>query len=254
MRVAEPEEHDRPLIFRSAPTTMSAPTLCGAASPSRMRLVLGGDLLVHAEQQREAFSYLPPTYHHLFTDEVKTLLRSADITYANFEGVSAPGVGHDNRQGNDTRPIYGPVYSSWEHGITPNAFNYHPSLAADLAWLGVDVVSTANNHAADRGPLGIAVTLGVLSAAGLAVTGTQDTSLSSSQEAHDWVTVVRRRGWAVGFVGCTEFVNRGEYMSDEAVRNAMLWCHANNGSRYAQTVPAILHQAATRLQLEGPRR
>ena len=52
-------------------------------------------------------------------------------------------------------------------------FNYHPSLIEDLRGSGFDVVSTANNHAADRGALGMDRTVEALRAGGIAFTGTR---------------------------------------------------------------------------------
>ena len=56
----------------------------------------------------------------------------------NFNEVPDPGMVYDRV-----------VYSGYPR------FNYHPSLAVDLRRSGVDVVSTANNHALDRGPVGV---------------------------------------------------------------------------------------------------
>ena len=51
-------------------------------------------------------------------------------------------------------------------------FNTPASLAQDLVDLGVDVVSTANNHSLDKGYTGLVSTLDELDAVKLAHTGT----------------------------------------------------------------------------------
>ncbi len=70
---------------------------------------------------------------------------TADLTYANFEGNANPNV---------PRSEY------------PN-FNYNPTLAPALKNAGVDLVSTANNHAIDTGPSGVDATLNTLGQVGL---------------------------------------------------------------------------------------
>jgi hypothetical protein len=140
--------------------------------------------------------------------------------------------------------VFGPVYTSWN-----TAFNYHPALAHDLSRL-VHVVSTAKNHAADRGAVGITSTLAVLRAAGLSTTGTRDSNLTSSLE-HDWVAVVRRRGWAVGFIGCTDFVNSAAQRVAPGVHDAVLWCHASSSDRHAAMLPTIVQRAARRDDLDA---
>jgi poly-gamma-glutamate capsule biosynthesis protein CapA/YwtB (metallophosphatase superfamily) len=57
------------------------------------------------------------------------------------------------------------VYSSYPR------FNYHASLLDDLIRSGVDVVSTANNHALDRESTGVDATIAALDRVGLAHTG-----------------------------------------------------------------------------------
>jgi poly-gamma-glutamate capsule biosynthesis protein CapA/YwtB (metallophosphatase superfamily) len=88
-------------------------------------------------------------YDYLF-DRVRPFLQGADLTYANFEGNANPNV---------PRSDY------------PN-FNYNPAIATALKNAGVDVVSTANNHAIDTGPSGIDATLDSLDKAGLLHHGT----------------------------------------------------------------------------------
>ena len=86
--------------------------------------------------------------------KLRELCSSADATFANLEtAVHRYLEGHQN--------ITGGTYMTTE-----------PHLLEDLKWLGVNLVSTANNHAFDYGEEGIMATCGYLDAAGIAHAGT----------------------------------------------------------------------------------
>src|SRR5690606_14065545 len=91
-------------------------------------------------------------------------------------------------------------------------FNYHPSIAEDLVRTGFDVVSTANNHALDRGPLGIDRTLDALDAAKLRYTGTRRLG---TQER--WYTVTKAKGMSVAWIACTLHTNFGKDDADQVL-------------------------------------
>ena len=95
---------------------------------------------------------------------LRPLLARADHAFANFEGTSArlsvsgksgpplQGDGGDWRR--ETWAMSGAIV--WQTGKRKGkhlGFNYPPAIARDLRAAGVDVVSTANNHAFDRGPV-----------------------------------------------------------------------------------------------------
>lgn len=87
---------------------------------------------------------------------VADILRDADITFANVEGVLMDG-GEPEKTCNDPSLCY--LFRS-------------PSRYADtLAWAGVDVASLANNHARDFGEAGRSASMQALARAGLAHTG-----------------------------------------------------------------------------------
>lgn len=86
--------------------------------------------------------------------KLREVCASADATFANLEtAVHRYLEGHQN--------ISGGTYMTTE-----------PHLLEDLKWLGVNLVSTANNHAFDYGEEGIMATCGYLDAAGIAHAGT----------------------------------------------------------------------------------
>lgn len=134
----------------SAPVTPTAPisglNRCGSGAETNFTLAAVGDILLHMYIQDVAERQ---GYDYLF-DRVRPFLQGADLTYANFEGNANP---------NAPRSDY------------PN-FNYNPAIATALKNAGVDVVSTANNHAIDTGPAGIDATLDSLDKAGLLHHGT----------------------------------------------------------------------------------
>jgi poly-gamma-glutamate synthesis protein (capsule biosynthesis protein) len=81
-------------------------------------------------------------------------------------------------------------------------FTGPPAGADALAMAGVDVVSTANNHAFDYGIRGIRETIKNLDRVGIAWTGTSAESTREFQPA-----IVERDSIRIGFVAFTEFVN-----------------------------------------------
>src|SRR5690606_34246744 len=82
-------------------------------------------------------------------------------------------------------------------------FNASPQLALELMQSGFDVISTANNHALDRGSIGVDLTIETLKEVGIKFTGTRH-----SEEAEaPWYTIVDKRGWRIAFLACTFSTN-----------------------------------------------
>jgi poly-gamma-glutamate synthesis protein (capsule biosynthesis protein) len=79
-------------------------------------------------------------------------------------------------------------------------------MVAGLSLAGIDVVSTANNHARDRGSYGLQFTLDWLTNHGIAVAGTGKTAA----EAHAGAVVVRK-GVRFGFLAYTYDANNGNH-------------------------------------------
>ena len=68
-------------------------------------------------------------------------------------------------------------------------FNAPEHLAVDLKELGVDIMTTANNHSLDKGFSGLTSTLGFLDDAGIAHTGTY-----ASEEAQNEILIQNVKG------------------------------------------------------------
>lgn len=157
-----------------------------------------GDVLLHHELQKQAYRDTE-RYRVLWADVIDLLARS-DVTYANLEGPTAFGITRKDELVPDPGLRFdNAVYTGYPR------FNYHPALAEDLVSSGVDVVSTANNHALDRGSLGIDRTLDALDGAGLRHTGTRRRGSDDP-----WHAVTRAHGLAIAWLACTLHTNFGK--------------------------------------------
>ena len=137
----------------------------GACMPGeRISVAAVGDLLFHKKLQAQAYRK-GGSFKGFFTPVLK-VLKGADLAYGNLEGPAARGVGPNGRAVKDPGRRLGTVYGA---PLKSLAFNYHPSVAADLKQSGFDVVSTANNHSLDRGALGVDRTIDTLRNAGFAL-------------------------------------------------------------------------------------
>jgi hypothetical protein len=162
----------------------------------RLTVAAVGDVLLHKPLQVQAY-HSPNRFGSLWS-EVADLLGRADVTYANLEGPTAAGVTASGASTTDPGPTFdGVVYASYPQ------FNYHAALLADLRAAGVDVESTANNHALDRRALGVDRTAGALQQAGLPFTGTRARGATSP----DWHTVTRHAGFTIAWLACTTGTN-----------------------------------------------
>ncbi len=178
----------------SAPAT--APTTKPAnGCQDRIVVAAVGDLLMHRELQQQAMA-APDGFGELWTG-VADVLAAADVTVANLEGPAAFGLARDGREHRDPGLVFDDiVYTGW------NRFNINPSIAGDLRASGFDLVSTANNHALDRGALGIDRTLDALDAAGLAHTGTR-----RQGSLAPWHTVTWTGGVQIAWLACATHTN-----------------------------------------------
>ncbi len=113
------------------------------------------------------------------------LLSSADITFINLES---------------------PFADKGPRGEAGLIFRAHPETVAGLVLAGVDVVSTANNHARDCGDHGVAFTIDLLRTHQMEPVGTAATE----EEVHRGV-VLTRRGIRFGFLGYTYDQSNGNW-------------------------------------------
>lgn len=162
---------------------------------STLSVVAVGDVLPHSPLQKQAYA-IDDGFRSLWRSVAPNLAR-ADLTYGNLEGPTAAGVAARGKPAPDPGKSYdNHVYSSFP------LFNYHPSLITDLKGAGFDVLSTANNHALDRGPLGVDRTIDALAASGVSFTGTV-----RQTERGAWFTVTETKDYRLAFVACAFGVN-----------------------------------------------
>ena len=113
-------------------------------------------------------------------ERIAPVLRSADIAFANLETPLSDRARHNG------------------------AFRTPTAFADGLRWAGIDVVSTANNHALDAEGDGLADTKEALWRAGVGAVGT-GMDLEDARRPF----IIERNGIRVGFLGYSQFVNGG---------------------------------------------
>ncbi|MBR2786837.1 MAG: CapA family protein [Clostridia bacterium] len=115
-----------------------------------------GDIMCHASNFQDAYDSSSNTYDfsHFFT-EVKGYIQNADISIGNLETTFA---------GKDSGYTGYPTFNSPEQ------------LAQNIKDIGLDVVSTANNHSLDKRYAGLVSTLDELDKVGISHTGTYRSS------------------------------------------------------------------------------
>jgi poly-gamma-glutamate synthesis protein (capsule biosynthesis protein) len=170
-----------------------------APGPVRTRLILGGDVMLSRHVGRVAHSRQDPAFP---LRDLAPVLQAADIAFVNLESPFS-----------DRGPVV-------ERGMI---FKAEPDMIAALEVAGVDVVSTANNHARDQGSHGVEFTLDWLEQHGIAAAGTGKTA----QAAHAGA-VIERNGMRFGFLA---------YAFDQSNGN-----HADTDDRVAVMDPDGLRQ------------
>ncbi len=188
------------------PSDSSGPGSCavrgdlGVFSPRAATVAVTGDVLLHRLIQSDAAArddhFIPALA------PMAPFLSRPDVSIVNLEGPAARNVlpGGRDAGADPPRRFDDRIYAGYP------AFNFHPTIVEALDQVGVDVAQTANNHALDRGPLGVDRTLEALAARGIQATGTVPRGQSGP-----WHTVVdlsmgggRAR---VALLACTYSVN-----------------------------------------------
>ena len=148
-----------------------------------IKLIATGDLVLE-KRLRET-----PTLERPEVQSELARLRSADLVLVNLEQpLSSRGVQTDK----------------WA------ALRGIPGIALDVAEMGVDVVTIANNHMSDYGPEALADTLSLLDQAGVAHCGA---GVNVTQAMAP--TILERKGWTIGVLGVASTLPIGSAATDD---------------------------------------
>ena len=139
-----------------------------------------GDIMCHNSNYNDAYVNGVYDFSYVFAD-ITEQIQSADIAVGNLETTFAGAA-----RG----------YSNYPTFNTPEA------LATDLKEMGIDLLSTSNNHSLDKGYSGIESTINFLDAAGIAHTGTY-----TSPESQNTVIVQDVKGIKIAFLSFTYGTN-----------------------------------------------
>lgn len=167
---------------------LCSPDFAAGKAPARMTDSLSvsviGDIIIHDTQLGAAYQASTGTWQFdpVFR-EVRTLLSAADITVGNLE---------------TTLPGDPSMYSGYPQFGAPDA------LAAALANAGVDILCTANNHACDKGRIGLVRTLDVLDSLNMLHLGTYRSA--AEYEKHR-ILLIQRNHISIAMLNYTYAVN-----------------------------------------------
>ena len=149
-----------------------------------------GDVMCHNTQYMDAYDSDTGTYDFSYVfDNISSYTKTADICIGNLETSFA---GEDRG------------YSNYP------TFNSPDSLADSLKSIGVDVLSTAGNHALDMGFSGLSRTIDLLDKADISHLGTYKT-----QEDQDKVLIKYVKGVKIAFIDYTYGTNGISVPSDK---------------------------------------
>lgn len=149
-----------------------------------------GDIMCHNTQYMDAYNQETDTYDFSYVfEDISFYTKTADIAIGSLETTFA-----GEEKG----------YSSYP------TFNTPDSLAYELKSIGIDVLSTAGNHALDKGFDGLSRTIDVLNDADIAHLGTY-----KSQEEQDKVLFKYVKGVKIAFINYTYGTNGIAVPSDK---------------------------------------
>lgn len=149
-----------------------------------------GDIMCHNTQYQDAYNSDSDSYDFSYVfDDISLYTKTADLCIGNLETTFA---GKDRG------------YSSYP------TFNTPDELASNLKKLGLDVLTTANNHCLDKGIDGLNRTIDILNDADISHLGTY-----KSQEERDTVLIKYVKGLKIAFINYTYGTNGITVPSDK---------------------------------------
>ena len=141
-----------------------------------------GDIMCHSPNYKDAYNPSTKKYDFsTFFPQIKSYISNADIAVGNLETTFAGG----NK-----------AYSGYP------TFNSPPQLAKDVQDLGIDVLTTSNNHSMDSGYNGLINTIDTLDNLGISHTGT-----FKSEEDKNKILIKDVNGVKIAFLSYTYGTN-----------------------------------------------
>lgn len=141
-----------------------------------------GDIMCHSPNYKDAYNSTTKTYDFsTFFPQIKSYISDADIAIGNLETTFA---------GNNK------AYSGYP------TFNSPPELAKNISDIGIDVLTTANNHSLDTGYNGLSNTIDELDNLGISHTGT-----FKSEESKNEILIKDVNGIKIAFLAYTYGTN-----------------------------------------------
>jgi len=141
-----------------------------------------GDIMCHGTQYKDAYNASTDQYDFSYVfEDIKHHIQTADIAVGNLETTFA-----GKERGYSTYPT----------------FNTPEALAYNLKNIGLDVVSTSNNHSLDKGYSGLESTIDFLDDADIAHTGT-----FKSEEEKNKILIKNVKGLDIAFLSYTYGTN-----------------------------------------------
>ena len=154
----------------------------------KISIAVIGDIMCHNTQFKDAYSNGQYDFSYVF-DDIKEKIEYADLAIGNLETTFAGSeVGYSSY----------PTFNTPEH------------LATDLKELGIDVLSTVNNHCLDKGYKGIENTINELDKVGIVHTGTY-----SSEEKSNEITIKEVKDMKIAILAYTYGTNGIPIPSDK---------------------------------------
>lgn len=141
-----------------------------------------GDIMCHSPNYKDAYNSSTKSYDFsTFFTQIKSYISSADIAVGNLETTFAGGT---------------KAYSGYP------TFNSPPELAKDIKDMGIDLLTTSNNHSMDTGYNGLINTIEELDKLGISHTGT-----FKSQDDKDTILIKEVNGIKIAFLSYTYGTN-----------------------------------------------
>lgn len=160
----------------------SATTQEEVISDTTINMAVIGDVMCHSPNYNDAYDSSTKTYDFsTFFTQISSYISEADIAIGNLETTFAGGT---------------KAYSGYP------TFNSPPQLAQNLLDLGIDVLTTSNNHSLDTGYTGLVNTIDTLDELGISHTGT-----FKSEEDQNEILIKDVNGIKIAFLSYTYGTN-----------------------------------------------